>query len=116
MQVQPEMGPVQYGSKEVTMMETVQLSMPTHTTADALCKLAAGIFELSNTQALDSRFAAKLLKKLEKEAQRVMSHPLTPLHQADSVALQDALSQLRDLLNRSEASLLVQSNARLRAS
>lgn len=104
-----------FALSEVCVENEIELDVPTHTSAAGLIRLTAGIFELLNDKAVDSRFVAKLLKRLDKEAQLVAENRLSPLSSADELALRNALAQLKHALNQSEASLLVQTNAKLRS-
>lgn len=97
------------------MEDEVKLGVPTQTTAAGLTRLAAGICELLHDKTIDSRFGAKLLKRLEKEAQLVAENRLEPLGSADELVLRNALAQLKQALHQSETGLLVQTNAKLRS-
>ena len=97
------------------MENEVELGVPTQTTAAGLIRLAAGICELLHDKSIDSRFGAKLLKRLEKEAQQIIENRLGSLGSADELALRNALGRLKHALQQSEAGLLVQTIAKLRS-
>jgi hypothetical protein len=89
---------------------------PTQTSAAGLMRLASTIGELLREQAIDSRFGAKLYKRLEKEAKRVAEKGPAPLGKAQKAALKESIDALEHALVQRDADLLVQANARLRES
>jgi len=97
------------------MQERDQQDEATQTTAAGLTQLATTIVELLRARDIDSRFGGKLLKRLEKEAKLVTEHGEVAPGEAEKSALADGLDQLAQALRQSDASLLVQANARLRS-
>lgn len=97
------------------MENEAELGVSTQTTAAGLTRLAAGIGELLHDKSIDSRFGAKLLKRLDKEARLVIENRLEPFSSDDELALKNALGQLQRALQQSEAGLLVQTMAKLRS-
>ncbi|WP_232316329.1 hypothetical protein [Candidatus Burkholderia verschuerenii] len=63
---------------------------------------------------MDTRFGAKLLKRLEKEARRVTERGETALDQTERDALTGAIGEFDLALRQRDAALLVEANARLR--
>ncbi|WP_248322515.1 MULTISPECIES: hypothetical protein [unclassified Caballeronia] len=88
----------------------------TQTTAAGLIRLASVISGLARDGALDTRFGAKLFKRLDKEARRVAAGGEPACEQADRDALVAALGELDLALRQRDAASLVQANARLRES
>lgn len=97
------------------MDERDEQDEPTQTTATGLTQLAARIGELLGEKSIDSRFGAKLLKRLEKEGKLVEEAGPAHLGKTEKAALRDALASLDRALRQSDASLLVQANAKLRS-
>jgi hypothetical protein len=93
-----------------------EIDEPTQTSAAGLIRLAMAITELMREQAIDSRLGAKLHKRLEKEAKRVVERGPVSLGKAEQAALRGAIDALEHALVQRDADLLVQANARLRAS
>jgi hypothetical protein len=93
-----------------------EIDEPTQTSAAGLIRLAMAISELMREQAIDSRFGAKLHKRLEKEAKRVVERGPVTLGKAEQAALRDAIEALDHSVVQRGADLLVQANARLRDS
>jgi hypothetical protein len=93
-----------------------EIDEPTQTSAAGLIRLAMTIGELMREQAIDSRFGAKLHKRLEKEAKRVAEQGPAKLGKAEQAALREALGALEHAAVERDAALLVQANARLRDS
>jgi hypothetical protein len=88
----------------------------TQTTAGGLIRLASVIATLAREHAIDTRFGAKLLRRLDKEARRVTedaSGSATP-DEAEQAALLGALGELDLVLRQRDAASLVEANARLR--
>jgi hypothetical protein len=84
----------------------------TETTAAALATLAISISELVTNGSLDSRFAAKLVKRLQKEAEAVSDDGNTPkLAQRE---LQKSFDAVDAAIRGHNAKLLVAANASLR--
>jgi hypothetical protein len=102
-------------TRRIKVENNDELDESTQTTAAGLTRLASAISELLREQAVDSRLGAKLLKRLEKEAKRVAEHGPAPLSVAEGAALRSAMEQLQHALHQRGADLLVQANARLRA-
>jgi hypothetical protein len=94
-------------TRRIKVENNDELDESTQTTAAGLTRLASAISELLREQAVDSRLGAKLLKRLEKEA--------APLSAVEGAALRSAMEQLQHALHQRGADLLVQANARLRA-
>lgn len=89
---------------------------PTQTTAAGLTRLATSIVDLLGEQAIDSRFGTKLLKRLDKEADRVATHGPAELTKPQKQALRTALEKLEKALHTADANTLVLANAKLRSS
>ncbi|MDR5838496.1 hypothetical protein [Caballeronia sp. LZ034LL] len=85
----------------------------TQTTAGGLIRLASVIATLARESAIDTRFGAKLLKRLDKEARRVTQSGAT-MDDAEQAALLGALGELDLVLRQRDAASLVEANARLR--
>lgn len=85
----------------------------TQTTAGGLIRLASVIGTLARESAIDTRFGAKLLKRLDKEARRVTQSGAL-LDDAEQAALLGALGELDLVLRQRDAASLVEANARLR--
>ncbi|MDR5817734.1 hypothetical protein QCE62_29415 [Caballeronia sp. LZ033] len=85
----------------------------TQTTAGGLIRLASVIGTLTRESAIDTRFGAKLLKRLDKEARRVTQSGAL-LDDAEQAALLGALGELDLVLRQRDAASLVEANARLR--
>jgi hypothetical protein len=88
----------------------------TQTSAGGLIRLASVIAGLAREGELDTRFGAKLLKRLDKEARRVSDRGVAQLDDADQAALFGALGELDVALRQRDAASLVEANARLRES
>jgi hypothetical protein len=88
----------------------------TQTTANGLVRLASVIAGLAREGAIDTRFGAKLFKRLDKEARRVSSPSGEPLDETEQSALFGALGELDVALRQRDAASLVEANARLRES
>ncbi|WP_061174435.1 hypothetical protein [Caballeronia pedi] len=86
----------------------------TQSTASGLMRLASLIAGLAREGAIDTRFAAKLSKRLDKEARRVSTGGAVPLDEAEQTALFGALGELDVALRQRDAASLVEANARLR--
>lgn len=98
------------------MEDRDDLDGATQTSAGGLIRLASVIAGLAREGALDTRFGAKLLKRLDKEARRVSERGPAPLDDADQAALLGALGELDVALRQRDAASLVEANARLRES
>lgn len=85
----------------------------TQTTAGGLIRLTSVIATLTRESAIDTRFGAKLLKRLDKEARRVAQSGAM-LDDAEQAALLGALGELDLVLRQRDAASLVEANARLR--
>ena len=88
---------------------------PTQTTADGLARLAKSVVQLLGESVIDSRLAAKILKRLDKEAILVAEHGPHVLDKAQKSALRDALDELERALHDADATTLVRANAKLRS-
>ncbi|WP_061167829.1 hypothetical protein [Caballeronia hypogeia] len=86
----------------------------TQTTASGLIRLASVIAGLAREGELDTRFGAKLLRRLDKEARRVAKSAATAPDEAEQGALFGALGELDLALRQRDAASLVEANARLR--
>jgi len=86
----------------------------TQTTVGGLVRLASLIAGLAREGVLDTRFGAKLMKRLDKEARRVTGPGATPLDEAEQAALFGALGEVDLALRQCDAASLVEANARLR--
>jgi len=86
----------------------------TQTTAGGLVRLASLIAGLAREGVIDTRFGAKLMKRLDKEARRVTGPGATPLDEAEQAALFGALGEIDLALRQCDAASLVEANARLR--
>jgi hypothetical protein len=86
----------------------------TQSTASGLMRLASLIAGLAREGVIDTRFAAKLSKRLDKEARRVSTGGAVPLDEAEQAALFGALGELDLALRQHDAASLVEANARLR--
>ena len=95
------------------MEDLDDLDGATQTTAGGLIRLASVIAGLAREGAIDTRFGAKLSKRLDKEARRV-SNSAVPLEEAEQAALVGALGELDLALRQRDAAGLVEANARLR--
>ncbi|SAK97364.1 hypothetical protein AWB77_05709 [Caballeronia fortuita] len=98
------------------MEDRDDLDGATQNTAGGLVRLASVIAGLAREGAIDTRFGAKLLKRLDKEARRVSAHGTAPLDEAEQSALVGALGELDVALRQRDAASLVEANARLRES
>ncbi|SAL23053.1 hypothetical protein AWB71_01199 [Caballeronia peredens] len=98
------------------MEDRDDLDGATQTTAGGLIRLASVIAGLAREGVVDTRFGAKLFKRLDKEARRVAEHGETPLDEVDQAALIGALGELDIALRQRDAASLVEANARLRDS
>ena len=97
------------------MEDRDDLDGATQTTAGGLIRLASVIAGLAREGAIDTRFGAKLFKRLDKEARRV-SGGAVPLDETEQAALVGALGELDLALHQRDAASLVEANARLRES
>ncbi|AET91422.1 MULTISPECIES: hypothetical protein [Caballeronia] len=97
------------------MEDRDDLDGATQTTAGGLIRLASVIAGLAREGAIDTRFGAKLFKRLDKEARRV-SGGAVPLDETEQAALVGALGELDLALRQRDAASLVEANARLRES
>ena len=97
------------------MEDRDDLDGATQTTAGGLIRLASVISALTREGGIDTRFGAKLLKRLDKEARRVTADTVT-LEEAEQAALVGALGELDLALRQRDAASLVEANARLRDS
>jgi hypothetical protein len=88
----------------------------TQTTAAGLIRLASVIAALARDGAVDTRFGAKLFKRLDKEAQRVATAGEPFLDASERDALLTAIGELDIALRERDAASLVEANARLRES
>lgn len=88
---------------------------PTQTTATGLARLAQSVVQLLGEGVIDSRLAAKILKRLDKEAILVADHGPQLLDKSQKRTLRDALDQLGHSLNDADATTLVRANAKLRS-
>ncbi|WP_321793243.1 hypothetical protein [Caballeronia sp. J97] len=88
----------------------------TQSTAGGLVRLASVVAGLAREGAIDTRFGAKLLKRLDKEARRVSTQGAAALDEAEQSALFGALGELDLALRQRDAASLVEANARLRES
>jgi hypothetical protein len=86
----------------------------TQTTASGLIRLTSVIAGLVREGAMDTRFGAKLLRRLDKESKRVAERGQTALSEADQDALFAAIGECDLALRQRDAALLVEANARLR--
>ena len=84
------------------------------TTAAALTALATQINAFVHERTLDSRFAAKLVKRLKKEAEAISETGNAT--KSDLKELKKALDTADAALHEHDAGLLVTANAALRAS
>jgi hypothetical protein len=84
------------------------------TTAATLTALTMQIHGFVLERTLDSRFAAKLVKRLKKEAEAISEAGNST--KPDLKALKKAFDTLDEALREHDASLLVTANAALRAS
>ena len=98
------------------MEDRDDLDGATQTSAGGLIRLASVIAGLAREGELDTRFGAKLLKRLDKEARRVSDRGVAQLDDADQAALFGALGELDVALRQRDAASLVEANARLRES
>ncbi|WP_244817057.1 hypothetical protein [Caballeronia sp. Lep1P3] len=98
------------------MEDLDDLDGATQTTAAGLIRLASVIAALARDGAVDTRFAAKLFKRLDKEARRVVARGEPACEDADRDALVAALGELDVALRQRDAASLVEANARLRES
>ncbi|SAL12183.1 hypothetical protein AWB74_00220 [Caballeronia arvi] len=97
------------------MEDRDDLDGATQTTAGGLIRLTSVIAGLAREGAIDTRFGAKLFKRLDKEARRVTIGAV-PLDEAEQAALVGALGELDLALRQRDAASLVEANARLRES
>jgi hypothetical protein len=90
----------------------------TQTTASGLIRLTSTIASLVREGAMDTRFGAKLLKRVEKEARRVTRQneaaPVQTVSQAEQEALAGVIGECEQALRQRDAAFLVEANARLR--
>lgn len=98
------------------MEDREDLDGTTQSTAGGLIRLASVIAGLAREGAIDTRFAAKLSKRLDKEARRVSTGGAEPLDESEQAALFGALGELDLALRQHDAASLVEANARLRES
>lgn len=98
------------------MEDRDDLDGATQSTAGGVIRLASVIAGLAREGAIDTRFGAKLLKRLDKEARRVASRDTAPPDEAEQTALFGALGELDLALRQRDAASLVEANARLRES
>ena len=96
------------------MDERDELEGTTLTTPAGLMDLASVIEGMVREGAIDTRFGGKLLKRLEKEARRLIDRGPGPMDEAQHDALFAALGECERELRRRDAALLVEANARLR--
>jgi hypothetical protein len=101
---------------EKALEDRDDLDGATQTTAAGLIRLASVIAGLTREGAVDTRFGAKLLKRLDKEARRVSEPGGAPLDETEQSALFGALGELDVALRQRDAASLVEANARLRES
>jgi hypothetical protein len=102
---------------EKALEDRDDLDGATQTTAAGLIRLASVIAGLTREGAVDTRFGAKLLKRLDKEARRVAGRgDAEPLDEAEQAALFGALGERDIALRQRDAASLVEANARLRES
>jgi hypothetical protein len=102
----------QHGEKPVEDRD--DLDGTTQTTSAGLIRLTSVIAALTRERAIDTRFGAKLLRRIDKEAHRV-ARGAAALDEAEQTALFGALGELDVALRRRDAASLVEANARLRA-
>jgi hypothetical protein len=102
--------------EEKAVEDRDDLDGATQTTAGGLVRLASLIAGLAREGVIDTRFGAKLLKRLDKEAQRVAGPGAAPLDEAEQAALFGALGEVDLALRQCDAASLVEANARLRES
>ncbi|MDR5739713.1 MULTISPECIES: hypothetical protein [unclassified Caballeronia] len=86
----------------------------TQTTAAGLMRLASVIATLARDGEVDTRFGAKLFKRLDKEARRVAERGDDTFDGAARDALFAAIGELDVALRQRDAASLVEANARLR--
>ncbi|SAK99473.1 hypothetical protein [Caballeronia ptereochthonis] len=103
-------------SGEKAVEDRDDLDGATQTTAGGLIRLASVIAGLAREGALDTRFGAKLFRRLDKEARRVSGRGPAPLDETEQAALLGALGELDLALRQRDAASLVAANARLRES
>jgi hypothetical protein len=101
--------------REKAVEEGDDLDGATQTSAGGLIRLASVIAGLAREGAIDTRFGAKLFRRLDKEARRVSSASV-PLEDDEQAALAGALGELHLALRQRDAASLVEANARLRES
>jgi hypothetical protein len=86
----------------------------TQTTSAGLMRLASVMAGMVREGALDTRFGGKLLKRLDKEARRIVQRGESVLDEAAQDALFGAIGEFDLALRQRDAALLVEANARLR--
>lgn len=96
------------------MDERDDLDGATQTTQAGLIRLASVMAGMVREGAIDTRFGGKLLKRLEKEARRMVDRGPGPLNEAEQDALFAAIGEFDLALRQRDAALLVEANARLR--
>ncbi|SPB13026.1 hypothetical protein NOV72_00326 [Caballeronia novacaledonica] len=96
------------------MEDRDDLDGATQTTAGGLIRLASLIAGLAREGVVDTRFGAKLLKRLDKEARRISGPDAAPLDDAEQAALFGAIGEVDLALRQCDAASLVEANARLR--
>lgn len=96
------------------MEDLDELDGATQSTPGGLIRLASVIAGLAREGEVDTRFGAKLLKRLDKEARRVAGRDQAPIDEEEQAALFGALGELDLALRQRDAASLVEANARLR--
>ena len=96
------------------MEDRDELDGVTQTTSGGIIRLASVIAGLVREGAVDTRFGAKLLRRLDKEARRVADRGAEPADETGEPALFGALGELDLALRQRDAASLVEANARLR--
>jgi hypothetical protein len=86
----------------------------TQTTATGLIRLSSVLAALARDGAVDTRFGAKLFKRLDKEARRVAQRGDEAFDGATRESLLAAIGELDLALRQRDAASLVEANARLR--
>ncbi|SAK72177.1 hypothetical protein AWB76_04525 [Caballeronia temeraria] len=100
--------------REKAVEDRDDLDGATQSTAGGLVRLASVIAGLAREGVIDTRFGAKLFKRLDKEARRVSAQGGAPLDEDEQSALFGALGELDLALRQRDAASLVEANARLR--
>jgi hypothetical protein len=88
----------------------------TQTTPAGLMRLASVVAGMVREGVLDTRFGGKLQRRLDKEARRIIEYGPSALGEAGKDDLFAAIGELDLALRQRDAALLVEANARLRAS